>query len=341
MKVKELIPAVLARTCSLKSSGCFGRMRWFCAGALFLLFCLGSVVVAVQRGADSKNAPIRVRTKTEIFGPEGKPFAMPSDAAVGTDGTLYVLDGVHHRVVVCDSQGSFRFEFGRRGGGSGELLFPLGIAAGADGNIYVADSGNHRFSIFSSDGRALKSVELPRGESGAAPDPTDIALDLRLRRLYIADNDNHRLHIYDLAAGRFAGTFGEPGLGQRQFRFPFLMDISADGYIFVVEPINTRVQVLNPRGKFVNFVGAWGVDAGQLFRPKGVAILGERVFVTDSYLGLVKVFDLRGGFHGLLTDTDGQAIKLVTPTGIAADAKRRRLYVVELKANRVCRMDLE
>jgi len=162
-----------------------------------------------------------------------------------------------------------------------------------------------------------------------------------LQRLYIADNDNHRLHIYNLSSDKFEGFFGEPGLGERQFRFPFLLDVSEKGYICVVEPINTRVQVLNSRGKFVNFIGAWGVDEGQLFRPKGVVILGNNVYVTDGYLGRVQVFDLKGNFLGILADTAAKPIKLITPTGIAADAKRKLLYVVELKANRVCRIELE
>ena len=343
MKLTEYSPAVGTGRCSEGSLERLGRMRSLCAAVLVLILGLATALPAIQRGTDSKEAGklIRVRSKIEIVGPKEEPFAMPTDAAVGRDGELYVLDGVNHRVVAYDAQGAFRFEFGRQGVGVGQFFFPLGISTGADGKIYVADSGNHRFQIFTANGEPLKSVELPKVESGVAPDPTDIALDPALQRLYIVDNDNHRLHIYNLATSRFEGVFGEPGLGQRQFRYPFLMDISAEGYIFVVEPINTRVQVLSSRGKFVNFVGAWGVDEGQLFRPKGVAILGDRVFVTDSYLGRVQVFDLRGGFLGLLADNAGEPIKLITPTGIAADAKRRRLYVVELKANRVCRMELE
>ncbi|MCK5653224.1 MAG: NHL repeat-containing protein, partial [Gemmatimonadetes bacterium] len=132
-----------------------------------------------------------------------------------------------------------------------------------------------------------------------------------------------------------------PGQGRRQFRFPFLTDISNQGYVLVVEPINTRVQVLNPNGKFVNFIGAWGVKPGQLFRPKGVVALEDRVFVTDSYLGRVQVFDLRGSFLGMLASSEGVPIELTTPMGVAIDTKHRRLYVVELKANRVRRFDLE
>jgi len=107
------------------------------------------------------------------------------------------------------------------------------------------------------------------------------------------------------------------------------------------EPINTRVQVLNAQGKFVGFIGDWGTKEGQLFRPKGVVAERDRVFVTDSYLGRVQGFDLRGRFLGCLAGPNGAPVELTTPTGMAVDASRRRLYVVELKANRVFRLDLE
>jgi DNA-binding beta-propeller fold protein YncE len=270
-----------------------------------------------------------------------EPFNMPSDAAVGPDGSLYVLDGVRHRVVVFDAEGVLKSQFGTRGSEPGQFLFPLGIAAAPDGNIYVADSGNHRFQIFTSDGQPLSSIPLPATESSAPPDPTDVVVDAARQRVYIADNDNHHVAVYNLAGRNFEPVWGRPGRGERQFRYPFLLDLSADGYLLVVESINTRVQVLSPSGKFVRFIGAWGVKPGQLFRPKGVACCGNQVFVTDSYLGSVQVFDLSGTFLGPLADEAGTQMEFVTPTGIAVDPQRRRLYIVELKANQVCRVDLE
>lgn len=116
-----------------------------------MTFCLLSfaccVALAASGRAESEPAVngIRIRTKSVIVGPRDEPFSMPSDAAVGRSGNLYVLDGVHHRVVVYDAAGEFRFQFGSRGGDAGQFLFPLGITTVPDGKVYVADSGNHRF----------------------------------------------------------------------------------------------------------------------------------------------------------------------------------------------------
>lgn len=300
-------------------------------------------VPRASRGGDptAKAKGIRAGNRQVLSGSAGEPFNMPSDAAVGPEGNLYVLDGVHHRVVVFDTDGSHKFQFGSQGSAPGQFRFPLGISTGPDSKVYVADSGNHRVQILSPGGKPLSSIPLPETASGVSPDPTDVVLDADRQRLYIADNDNHHVEVYNLNSSTFETVWGRPGQGRRQFRYPFLIDLSADGYLLVVESINTRVQVLNPDGKFVRFIGAWGVNPGQLFRPKGVAVDGNRVFVTDSYLGSVQIFDLSGTFLGPLTDASGTPMKFITPTGIAIDSSRRRLYVVELKANQVCRVELE
>jgi predicted CXXCH cytochrome family protein len=287
----------------------------------------GSAIIATDRGT--------------IVGPAGSPFNMPTDVAVGRGGRVYVLDGVNNRVVAYDAQGRLEFQFGGQGKAPGQFVYPLGIATDPNGNVYVADSGNHRFQVFTAEGRPREAVALPVTPAGPPPDPADVAVDSARHRLYLSDNDNHVVQVYNLADRRFEATWGSPGQGERQFRFPFLIDISAQGYLLVVEPINTRVQVLNPEGKFVGFVGAWGVEPGQLFRPKGVALWRERVLVTDSYLGNIQVFDLNGRFFGTLTDPTGTPLNLTTPTGIAIDANRNHLYVVELNAHQVRRLDLE
>lgn len=321
-----------------------GRYQFYTAG-LSLLLGLASVVLAAndqgRAESEGKKQGIRARINSIIVGPKDEPFDMPSDAAVGQDDNLYVLDGVHNRVIVFDADGNFRFKFGDPGSGVGQFHFPLGITTAPDGKVYIADSGNHRFQVFSADGKPLESVQLPTDTSGVPPDPTDVAVDPNRSRLYVIDNNNHRLHVYNNSNHSFEEVWGGPGQGQRQFRFPFLIDVTSRGYVLVVEPINTRVQVLNPDGKFVGFIGAWGVKPGQLFRPKGVAVFGDIVFVTDSYLGQIQVFEFSGNFLGMLCDTNGVPIQFTTPTGIAIDMKLRRLYVVELKANRVCRVDLE
>jgi len=134
----------------------------------------------------------------------------------------------------------------------------------------------------------------------------------------------------------------EPWVWKRvNFDSPFLLDIDQEGNLYVVEVINTRVTVLAPDGKQLSTIGGWGVEKGEFYRPKGVAVdTQKRVFVSDSYLGVIQVFDQDGNIICVLKDEHGSLIKFVTPTGIFID-EQMRLYVVEMLANRVRVLQLQ
>ncbi len=300
-----------------------------------------SLAVSMTPSSQAQTVPTIKTRKSSIFKKQGNDaLRMPSDVAVGSGGRLYVVDGVRHRIVVFDTQGSVQFTFGGMGKTPGKLLYPLGITSGPNGTIYVADTGNHRIQKFSADGGFLSTITVQVEDTEKEPDMTDVAIDPGLNRLYIADNDNHRILIYDLETYSFLKPWGKPGKARLMFRYPYLMAVAPEGYLLVVETINTRVQVINSRGLFVSFIGTWGVQPGQIFRPKGVAVHEERIFVSDGYLGRVQVYTLRGKFLGVLGDSDGKPLEFNTPTGMAVDPRLQRIYIVEMQANQIRCIDL-
>lgn len=318
------------------------KLRTFAGMGLLLSLLVAVATAWSPTQADDASPTINTRGSKVIRKPGGDPLRLPSDAAIGPGGELYVVDGVHHRIVAFDTNGKTRSTWGGLGSVPGKFSYPLGIAAGPDGTLYVADTGNRRIQAFTSEGKFLKEVRA-RSQGGGAdkePDITDVAIDPELSRLYMVDNDNHRVLVYDLSKGTFLEDLGKPGKARLMFRFPFLSTVAPGGYLLVVETINTRVQVINSRGAFVSFIGTWGVQPGQLFRPKGVAVCDDRVFVSDSYLGRVQVYTLAGKFLGVLADSAGRPMEFTTPTGIAADPKRKRICVVEMKADQVRCIDL-
>ncbi len=301
-------------------------LRSFSVLALvLLLFCVAAPVHA-----------IRLVTVRHLFDLTAQ-LRQPSDVAVSAEGRIYVVDGVNNRVCMFDPQGRPAGSFGKAGSGRGAFASPLGIALDGAGRVYVADSGNHRIQIFSSRGRFLAAMDAPPSEKGKPADPTDVAVDDHRRRCYVVDNDNHRILVYDLATRRLKTTYGTPGTGKRNFRYPFLMALDREQYLYIVDVINTRVQVLNPEGLFVSFIGGWGVEKGEFFRPKGVAVDRDgRVFVSDSYMGVIQVFDsATSEFTAAVGDMGkGTVKKFRTPVGLFID-HRNRLYVVEMFADRV------
>ena len=262
-------------------------------------------------------------------------FQQPSDVSVSKDGLIYVVDGVNNKIQTFDHMGRFLFSFGGKGSSRGNFQFPLGIDVDTHGRVYVADSGNHRVQIFNSTGGFLSEISIPSHNEINA-DPTDVAVDEMGNRMYVVDNDNHYVLVYDLSSHVLIETLGMPGTEKREFRYPFLMTLDKSNYLYIVDVVNTRVQVLSADGKFVSFIGGWGVEKGEFFRPKGVAVAGrDRVYVSDSYMGVIQTFKLNGEFHSVLGDAAEKKLKkFKTPTGIFVD-NNNRLYVVEMFAERV------
>ncbi len=307
-------------------------MNHFATIASTVLVFLLSLCAPHPRG-HAASVPV-VKAKTLMF-IQGN-FRQPSDVAAGTNGRVYILDGVNNRVSVHAAGGQRLFAFGTTGSGNGEFNFPLGIGIDDANRIYVADSGNHRVQIFSPDGAFLSqlSTEIDRDQRKPS-DPVDVAVNSRLQKCYVTDNDNHRIIIYDLVAMKPLKSEGVMGMEKKEYRFPFLLDIDDGGNLYVVEVINTRVKVLDPDGGYLTTIGSFGVEPGRFYRPKGVAIdPAGRVLVSDSYLGVVQVFDGQGRFLSVLGDEQGAVRKFKAPAGICVD-QRRRLYVVEMLADRV------
>lgn len=265
----------------------------------------------------------------------------PSDVSVSNEGLIYVVDGVNHRIKIFNQKGRFVSSFGREGSGRGEFRFPLGIDLDNSGKVYIADSGNQRVQIFSAKGSYIAEMKIPSKNNHPA-DPTDVVVDDSRNRCYVVDNDNHYVLSYDLSTHTLIRTYGSPGTGKRMFRFPFLIALDSENYLYIVDVINTRVQILNPDGLYVSSIGGWGVEKGEFFRPKGVAIdKDNRIYVSDSYMGVIQVFESTGEFYAALGDpATGRVRKFRTPTGLFIDHETR-LYVVETLANKVSVFQLE
>jgi sugar lactone lactonase YvrE len=105
--------------------------------------------------------------------------------------------------------------------------------------------------------------------------------------------------------------------------------------------IGSRLQTISPTDRWAGEIGRWGIELGQLYRPKGVAADAKgRIFVSDSTTAVVQVFGPRGALEGVLTDKDGAPLRFQHPMGLSFDRKGQ-LYVVELAANRVAVVSLE
>lgn len=108
-------------------------------------------------------------------GPDQYLFGNPWALAVGTEGTLYVLDTQVPVVRAYGPDGVYLRNVGRKGRGPGEYWSPDGMTSLIDGRLAVRDPGNARIALFDADGGYLEQWWLPGGRSTSRRSYADTA----------------------------------------------------------------------------------------------------------------------------------------------------------------------
>jgi DNA-binding beta-propeller fold protein YncE len=124
-------------------------------------------------------------------------FNLPTDAAIGPDATLWVLDAGNFRVQAFDAQDRFIRQFGSVGNGLGQFGRPRGLAIDDQGLVYVSDAAFCNVQVFQPDGQlllALGSRAQQRDGPGRYLLPAKIALD-ETGRLYVVDQYLHKVEV--------------------------------------------------------------------------------------------------------------------------------------------------
>jgi DNA-binding beta-propeller fold protein YncE len=114
-------------------------------------------------------------------------------------------------------------------------------------------------------------------------------------------------------------------------RSPYGLAKDAAGDLYVVDTGLRKVVIFSPKGRKKAEITA----DHELLSPIGIAIAGDKLFVTDSVRGVVFVIDKRGKVLG----TFGGGL-FERPTGIAASPDGGHLYVVDTKGHCIYRTTL-
>jgi DNA-binding beta-propeller fold protein YncE len=207
------------------------------------------------------------------------------------------------RVSVYSPAGKLLRQWGKTGGGDGELDYPGGIAVGPGGRVYVADQTNRRVQVFDREGKFLfkwGSYGTKEGQFGGNVSPRSrvggphfVALD-RAGSVYTTEGSVGRVQKFT-ADGKFLlawgdnedrpGSFGGWFLGRKgSLRGPVGICIDRHDRVWV-SSVGGRVQGFTTDGKYLGGLSAGpGGEPGQLLAPHGVAADGGgHLYVVDSY----------------------------------------------------------
>lgn len=163
----------------------------------------------------------------------------PAGIKISRDDRVYICDDTNQKVHIFDKNLDLLSSFGEIGDQPGQFQSPSDVAFDSDGNVYVADTKRERIMKFSSEGAFLSEFEMKSHTS------SDLELGICVSssgQMYVSDFWNHRVVVFNVA-GEFVTTFGKKGSEPGEFDMPAGIAVDEDGYVYVCDQRNCRVQV--------------------------------------------------------------------------------------------------
>ena len=262
-------------------------------------------------------------------------------AAVGTDSRdrVYVFNRGAHPMIVFDREGNFL-----RSWGEGSYWRPHGLHIDANDILYLTDDGGHVVRKCTTEGKILLELGTP-----GTPAPymsgepfhrcTHTALSPQ-GNIYVSDGyGNARVHKYSPDGKRLL-SWGAPGTDPGQFNVVHNIVTDTEGWVYVADRENHRVQVFDGNGKYE---AQWN----NLHRPCGLCLcrgaqpefligeLGPPLKINRMVHNLgprLSIVDKHGALVARLGGEQGSGLepgKFIAPHGVAVDS-RGDIYVGEV-----------
>jgi sugar lactone lactonase YvrE len=178
---------------------------------------------------------------------------------------------------VFDREGNFL-----RSWGEGLFRRAHGVHMAPDDTLWLTDDGDHTVRHCTLDGKVLLTLGIPGTPSAfMSGQPfhrcTHTALSPQ-GDLYVSDGyGNARVHKY-APNGTLMRSWGEPGTDPGQFNIPHNICCDAEGWVYVADRENHRIQIFDPHGRYET---QWN----NMHRPSGLHL--ERGGSARFYVGEV------------------------------------------------------
>jgi NHL repeat len=271
--------------------------------------------------------------------PDGLTLRDVAAVAVDHKDQVYIFNRGEHPMMVFDRDGNFL-----RSWGEGIFNRAHGLHIGPDESLYCTDDGDHSVRKCTLDGKVLLQIGIPgKPAPYMSGEPfhrcTHTALSPR-GNIYVSDGyGNSRIHMYS-PDGKPIKSWGEPGTGPGEFNIPHNLCCDQEGWIYVADRENHRIQVFDGDG---NYETEWH----NLHRPCGMVMetkrnplcyigeigptmpvnrevpnIGPRISIVDHEGNVLSRF---GAAHAGYDRPD----QFVAPHGMAVDS-RDDIYVGEV-----------
>ena len=166
-------------------------------------------------------------------------FKNPGGMAVVGEHIL-VCDEDNHRIQVFSRELEFVKVIGSQGSGNGEFNDVRDISQDEAGNLYVCDWNNHRIQVLNSEGEFLFSFGTKAKGKGQLCHPAGVCVSDQF--VYVSEHGNVRVSVFDRMR-HFVTSFGSRGSSEGRFSNPYILRVDKDGFVYVCDYSNNRVQV--------------------------------------------------------------------------------------------------
>jgi DNA-binding beta-propeller fold protein YncE len=271
--------------------------------------------------------------------PEGWEFRDVAAVACDSQDRVYVFNRGAHPMMVFDRDGNFL-----RSWGEGSFPRAHGLHIDVDDTLYLTDDGGHFVRKCTIEGKVLLELGVPGKPapfmSGA---PFHRCTHTALSpggEIYVSDGyGNARVHKY-APDGKLLFSWGEPGTDPGQFNVAHNIATDTEGWVYVADRENHRVQVFDANGKYET---QWN----NLHRPCGlyccrgprlrfvIGELGPGMNINRNHPNLgprLSIVDAKGKLVARLGGEQGPGLetgRFIAPHGLAVDS-RGDIYVGEV-----------
>jgi hypothetical protein len=274
-------------------------------------------------------------------------------AGIGVDGKdrVYLFNRSERPIIIVDRDGKFLHSWGDK------QTFPNAhaVTMGPDDSIWLTDTFDHTVRKCTLDGEILMTIGTP----GKPAPPmsglpfyqcTHVAIHPHTGELFVSDGyGNAKVHKYT-PDGRLLYSWGEPGNEPGQFNLPHNICTDRDGYIYVADRHNNRVQIFTSNGRLEAIWYGMALPCGMCIDTASAeqrCYIGELSSAWWTGMGpygffniwngaktmgpRVSVWSLDGKLLAKLCDNgQGEADdQLIAPHGMAVD-KDGDIYVAEV-----------
>lgn len=304
------------------------------------------IVVALGLAVALLRVPVKKWWRAYTYEVSQGRFQDPEGLAVDAEGNVYVADEDRASLTMLDPGGKtlaqFQYVDGYTVDGkphpvtSGDSL----VALGPGHLILIAQFNLAEIKIEGAKPRLVRVIDKGKGVADDEfGDPEGIARDSSTGDLYVTDEDNRRIKVFDKEGkllriwkvsddpeavcvhgdrvyvtfskndwigcfaknGQLRFRFGSSGSGPGELDEPDFARVSPDGLLYVTEQSNHRIQVFDLEGRHRFFIGKYGKEPGQFNEPEDLAF---------DPAGNLLVAD--GGNHRIQVLTrDGKPIRVI------------------------------